>query len=344
VRRVLVLGDAAPGGLMHSYASAFRRIGVDVSTYCLAEAFQGGLPGTVTRVVNRLAPTKLLRRFNTRLLNDIGKMRLDLALVLKGEGIAPATVEELRRRTGAEWFNFYPDDPFSELRSNRLAYGQATLGAYDHCFTFARHLMPQYRAAGATRVSWLPFARDPDQHSPVTPLGRPEFDVAFVGNLDGERVRWLDSVAATFTLAIFGEHTKAAVPRHSPLARATFFPAAYGTDLPRALARAAISLNVMRFQNRFSHNMRSFESPACGAFTLSQRTSELETMFVEDAEVAFVDDPADLPERVAYWLCRDEQRQKIAAAGYERVKDDTYDVRARMILSTISGSVASLHA
>jgi hypothetical protein len=335
-QRVIVLGEDAPGGLMQSYASAFRRLGADVSTYCLASAFRNGLGVTATRVANRLAPAALLRRFNEKLLTDLSEMQLDLALVLKGERIAPATIAELRRRTGAAWLNFFPDDPFSDVRSNRLAYGPGTLGAYDHCFTFARHLIAEYRTSGVERVTWLPFARDPDQHRPVSRTAAPEFDLVFVGNLDKVRVQWLEGVAASFNVAIFGEHTRAAVPRESILRKATFLPAAYGAALSRTLARGAVSLNVMRHQNRFSHNMRSFESLACGAFTLSQRTPELGTMFREDVEVAFASTPQELPGRVDYWLSHAPERERIAAAGFRRVENDTYEERARTVLSVLT--------
>jgi spore maturation protein CgeB len=334
-QRVMVLGEDAPGGLMQSYASAFRRLGAEVSTYCMASAFRNGLNATATRVANRLAPTVLLRRFNAKLLADVGEMQLDLVLVLKGERIAPATITELRRRTGATWLNFYPDDPFSDVRSNRLAYGPATLGAYEHCFTFARHLIAQYRASGIHRVTWLPFARDPDQHSPTRQTATPEFDVVFVGNLDDRRVQWLEGVAMSFNIAVFGEHTRAAVSRGSVLRKASFLPAAYGAALSRALARGAISLNLMRHQNRFSHNMRSFESLACGAFTLSQRTPELCTMFREDVEVAFASTPQELPDRVGYWLSHAAERERIGAAGFRRVENDTYEERARTILAVL---------
>jgi hypothetical protein len=334
-QRVMVLGEDAPGGLMHSYASAFRRLGSDVSTYCLASAFRNGLNATAARVANRLVPASLLRRFNAKLLADLGEMPLDVALVLKGDRIAPATIAELRRRTGAVWLNFYPDDPFSDVRSNRLAYGPATLGAYDHCFTFARHLIAQYQKSGVFRVTWLPFARDPDQHSPMGQSSAPQFDVVFVGNLDEERVQWLEGVAASFNVAIFGEHTRAAVSRTSVLRKAAFLPAAYGAALCHALARGAISLNVMRHQNRFSHNMRSFESLACGAFTLSQRTPELCSMFKENVEVAFASTPGELSSRVDYWLSRAAERQRIGAAGFRRVENDTYEERARTILAVL---------
>ncbi len=340
--RVLILGEDTPGALMHSYATAFRQLGAAVSTYCLSRAFRGDVNAIAARIANRIAPTVLENRFNARLLADVGEMPIDVALVLKGERISPATIAELRRRTGAAWANFYPDDPFSDLRSNRLAFGPSTLRAYDHCFTFARNLLAQYVSIGVSRVSWLPFARDPDQHAPVASQAETEFDIIFAGNLDAERVRWLEQSAASFKLAIFGEHTRAAVPRRSSLSNASFFPAAYGRALPQALARGAISLNVMRQQNRFSHNMRSFESLACGIFTLSQRTMELETMFRENEEVAFVDAPDAMLERVAYWLPRHDERRKIAAAGYERVRNDTYYERARTILAALEAETGAV--
>jgi spore maturation protein CgeB len=257
-------------------------------------------------------------------------------MVLKGDRIAPATIEELRCRTGAIWTNFYPDDPFADVRSNRLAFGPATLRAYHHCFTFAQHLMAAYRSEGMTHVDWLPFARDPDQHAPFLGDVDVQFDVVFVGNLDAERVRWLEAAASYVKLAIFGEHTRAAVPRRSPLAGASFMPAVYGTALCGALARGAVSLNVMRQQNRFSHNMRSFESLACGAFTLSQRTPELAKMFRENEEVAFVDTPNELPKHLDYWLAHVAERRRIASGGFRRVENDTYDVRAQTVLQVAS--------
>jgi len=125
------------------------------------------------------------------------------------------------------------------------------------------------------------------------------------------------------------------VRRGSALARATFGPAAYGPDLARALARGAISLNVMRPQNARSHNMRSYESPACGAFTLSQRTPELTELFVEGEEIACFEGVEELREAVARWLGDPARRSEVASAGFARVRDDTYARRACMILERV---------
>jgi spore maturation protein CgeB len=261
--------------------------------------------------------------------------------VLKGHRLRPATVDALRDRTDAPVVNFYPDDPFSVERANRLAFGVDVLAAYDACFTFARHLVPSYERAGVRATHYLPFARDPGMHEPVATTRACEFDVIFVGNLDAERVKHLDALAERHRVAVFGERTRAAVPKGSALTKAVFGPAAYGAALAHTLARGAISLNVMRPQNARSHNMRSFESPACGAFTLSQRTDELSGLFVDGEQVACFDGIDALRDRVRHWLADAAGRERIARAGFERVRDDTYARRASTILERVGVTAES---
>jgi spore maturation protein CgeB len=330
--RVLILGEDAPGGLMASYARGFTEIGVDVRTYCLARAYASALPSIRTRALRRVAEPVLLAAFNTIVARDLSGTDADFVVVVKGHRLSADTIGRLQESIAAPIVNFYPDDPFSNERSNRLAYGEGVLAAYDACFTFARHFMPEYERVGVRDVHYLPFARDPGLHAPPPVAGAVEFDVVFVGNLDDDRVAWLDAIAADRRVAVFGERTTVAVPKRSALARATFGPAAYGSALAHTLARGAISLNVMRPQNARSHNMRSFESPACGAFTLSQRTPELTTLFADGDEVVCVDSIAELREAVDRWLGDPQGRASIARAGFERVRDDTYARRACTLL------------
>ena len=330
--RVLILGEDAPGGLMASYARGFAEIGADVRTYCLARAYAAALPAIRSRALRRLAEPVLLAAFNSILVRELGSVEADLVLVLKGHRVSADTINALRESTGAPTVNFFPDDPFSRERSNRLAYGTEVLAAYDACFTFARHLVPAYEDAGVRSIHFLPFARDPELHAPVPRREPTEFDVVFVGNLDDDRVEWLETLAARYRVGIFGERTSVVVPKRSALARATFGPAVYGPALSETLARGAISLNVMRPQNALSHNMRSFESPACGAFTLSQRTPELTTLFSEGEEIVCVASAAELPAAVERWLGDGAGREAIAHAGFDRVREDTYARRACTLL------------
>src|SRR5512138_3107526 len=299
--RALILGEDAPGGLMASYVRGFAELGVETRTICLARAWQATAPAIRSRVLRRVAEPVLLGAFNDHVAREAKGLDSDLVLVIKGQRLSAGTVDRIRESAGGPVLNFYPDDPFSNERSNRLSYGPNVLTAYDACFTFARHLIADYERAGVASAHYLPFARDAAVHAPLDEPVAPAFDVVFVGNLDDDRVRYLDALARDFRVAVFGERTMTVVPRGSALAHATFAPAAYGSDLARALACGAISLNVMRRQNAFSHNMRSFESPACGAFTLSQRTPELTALFAEDAEIVCFEGEDELREQVARW-------------------------------------------
>jgi spore maturation protein CgeB len=114
--------------------------------------------------------------------------------------------------------------------------------------------------------------------------------------------------------------------------------------LAEAVSRGVISINVLREQNRFSHNMRSYESLACGAFTLSQRSPELVQLFRDGEEVVFFGTREELRDQVACWLPRDSERRRIARAGLDRVTNDTYAERARTILrmlATVRGAAVS---
>ena len=332
--RVLILGEDARGGLMGSYQRGFAELGIETQTFCLVRAYESSVPAIRSRTLRRVAEPVVLSTFNERVARDLTGVEVDLVLVIKGHRLSPTTVQRIRESSGAPVVNFFPDDPFSRERSNRLAYGPNVLAAYDACFTFARHLIPEYERAGVGQVQYLPFARDPALHTPVVSPAKAVFDVVFVGNLDTDRVRHLDALAREYRVAVFGERTTAAVPRGSALARATFAPAAYGDDLARALACGAISLNVMRPQNARSHNMRSFESPACGAFTLTQRTPELSQLFIEGEHVVCFSGVDELRDAVARWLPDARARTDIAAAGFARVRDDTYARRASTMLQT----------
>jgi hypothetical protein len=333
---VLIIGEDSPGALYHSYRRGFESLGMTVTGYCPVRARDRSSKLGKSRVVRRILETPLARQSNEKIADELSGARADLVLVLKGEQLAPDTIRHIRCVTGSPVVNFYPDDPFSKLRSNRLLFGAEVLTAYDICFTFARHLLTRYRQAGVRRIGYLPFARDPELHSPVEGVEEPEHEIVFVGNLDAERVQWLEHVADR-DMVVYGEHTRKALRRGSPLRNATFRPGVYGPGFARAIRQGVLALNIMRKQNVGSHNMRSFESPGCAAFTLSQRTPELVSLFAEDEEIVCFGSAEEMRVKVARWLAASpDERRSVAEAGFRRVEHDTYARRAETVVNAIA--------
>jgi spore maturation protein CgeB len=67
---------------------------------------------------------------------------------------------------------------------------------------------------------------------------------------------------------------------------------------------------------------RHFEIAGCGGFQLTYYCEDLERHFVIGDEVAVYLDPDDLVDKVRFYLAHDEERERIAAAGYERARRD----------------------
>jgi spore maturation protein CgeB len=331
VPKVLIAGENLAGSVGLSFADAFRSLGWTV-VYSPLSAQGATLSTVFDRAMARVAAPFRAAELNRKLAATARRESPDLSLVIKGHRVTAETVAVLRRASAMGVANFYPDDPFSESAVNRAS--PKMLSAYSACFTFAEHLLPSYREAGVANAFYLPFARDPALHFPTSGV-EVEFDCVFVGNLDDDRVAWLESIA-DFKIAVFGHQTKKALPARSALHGAAFFAPVFGGDLSKALARGRVSLNFMRRQNLGSHNMRSFESPACGAYTLSQRTPELMRLFRDGIEIDSFGNADELRERMHAALADPQRRRQIADAGFERVEHDTYARRAQTILDRMS--------
>ncbi|MEK7546592.1 MAG: glycosyltransferase [Patescibacteria group bacterium] len=81
---------------------------------------------------------------------------------------------------------------------------------------------------------------------------------------------------------------------------------------------------------------RVFEIPACGGFLLAGYAKGLERYYEIGKEIAVYRDEKEIPEMVKYYLANEDERKKIALAGYERtIKDHTYEKRFREIFERI---------
>ncbi len=81
---------------------------------------------------------------------------------------------------------------------------------------------------------------------------------------------------------------------------------------------------------------RNFEVPGCGGFLLTERVPYLERYFELNREVAVFDGADDLVDKVRYWLDHDEERRRVADAGYRRVlSEHTYDHRFAAIFDEL---------
>jgi spore maturation protein CgeB len=92
-------------------------------------------------------------------------------------------------------------------------------------------------------------------------------------------------------------------------------------------------------------NMRCFETMATGTMLLTDRISHIEELFEDKKHLVLYDGLDDMIEKAKYYLDHDEEREKIAQAGYEEVMaKHTIQHRIDVILSEFMKSRQSKEA
>jgi spore maturation protein CgeB len=303
-------------------------------------------PGKIVQGALRRLPPALnpdLRRRNQNLLRQARAFQPDIVWLVGDNTVVYAeTLAQLKAETGCTLIYASGTSPivFSHAIEREAArlYDLVLVNDYYHGM--------QWLELGARRMVCLPIAAiDPDFHHPVAlpaaEYARYACDVGFVGtlvphNLYSERVRALEALRDTdLDLGVWSVHE---VP---PTLRPFLRGAALGEQMFRVLNACKISLNIHGDFMRYGGNMRLFEAAAVGAFQLSDDRPGIATWFTPGEHLALFSDPADLRDKVAYYLAHPAEREQMAqAARAHVVAHHTYDQR----LNTVATLLAELRA
>lgn len=106
-------------------------------------------------------------------------------------------------------------------------------------------------------------------------------------------------------------------------------------ELIKVYNQSKIILNsYVSSSNIIALNARDFEAAACGSMVVTQDIPEVRKYFEPGKEIITYRDMDEAAEKIRYYLEYDEEREKIAAAGYERtLREHTYEKRFRDIFA-----------
>lgn len=171
-------------------------------------------------------------------------------------------------------------------------------------------------------ATWLPHAVEPRAYNDADdPTGKKpydlltkKYDICFVGHISSEnRIEALDRIFKAFP---------------------NFF---YGQKLFNEAARKyAESKVVFNIAMKDDVNMRCFEALGSKSFLLTDKVQSIEDIFTDKEHLVLYDSLDDAIEKAKYYIEHDEEREKIALAGYQHVlKHHTIDNRVQVILNAI---------
>jgi spore maturation protein CgeB len=190
------------------------------------------------------------------------------------------------------------------------------------------------RELGARGVFYIAKGYDPHTHRPMalSPEEQVQWgaQVGFVGGYEEQRYRAIRSIAeAGVDVTVRGPNWQSVVRRvqRNLEVRPGWV---YLDNYTRSICATWINLCFLRKSVGDLHTARSIEIPACRAFMLAERTDEHRALFVEGKEAEFFDGEQELIDKIRYYLHHEEERQRIAANGYERCIHSGYSYAERL--------------
>lgn len=281
------------------------------------------------------------------------EVRPDVLFVWRGTHIWPRTLRSIRRR-GCRLVGYNNDDPFGPRVYGRAPWHHRylwwwyikTLKEYDTTFVYRPGNVHEAEEAGARNVHVLMPYFIPEVHHPVELRSdereRYECDVVFIGHYEPDgRENYLRAlVNAGVHVRLFGGGywTREVLGDLSDYFGDT--RVLTGADYAKALCGARMCLAFLSKLNRDVYTRRCFEIPACGRLLLSQRTAELQRMFVEDREAVFFSSCDELVRKCVSLKEQPDELATIARRGRSRLLEDHHDVTSRMqqMMSLIEAS------
>lgn len=208
---------------------------------------------------------------------------------------------------GPSWIEERPDDP----------------GKHDHYFT-------QFDDPRFIKLDTLGFA--PGLYRPLNNATK-DIPVAFVGRYETRRETYLDAIADT-GLIIYGPRWQShGNPKLQACLRGD---EVWGDDINTLYNHSKIVLNIPSWAPGYADtpNLRLVDVPAAGAFLLTEDSEATRRLFTPGEHIDVFSSPAELREKVAFYLRNDELRESIARAGHERVQQlGSYRDKMRYLLN-----------
>jgi spore maturation protein CgeB len=286
------------------------------------------------RTLERIVPTLVEFDFMT-ILQDSGKEEMNRALLriadqeapdliffcLFTDEIHPETISTLTKKYIT--YNWFCDDHwrfsnFSKYFAPHFSFVSTT----------DREALPKYEGIGYRNALLTQWACNEFDYV-FLPDVEKAYPVSFVGQPHGNRRRLIRYLARNrIDVAAFGNGwDRGRVSQE---------------DMIRIFNASLINLNLSNsswnirtiFRNQQQIKGRNFEIPGCGGFLLTNYVQNLGEYFSLDNEVVCFSGKQDMLEKIRYYLTHDEERERIARAGYERTRrEHTYTRRFKELFA-----------
>jgi spore maturation protein CgeB len=258
---------------------------------------------------------------NRTLIGTVARLRPDILLsVHMNYEVWTETIDHVRNKFGVLTITWATDDTWKYVQTSRF------LGShYDVIVTTYEHLLPRYQADDLTNVHLSQWAANSNWLRRPTPAASCTYPVSFVGAAHGNRTELVKKFARDgIAVECFGHGWP-----NGPVSN---------EKMVGIFNESLISLNFANSSGENQIKARTFEIPGAGGFLLTQTARGLDRFFTIGKEIEIFGGIDELERKLRYFMAHPEERDTIANAGYDRVKQHhTYDQRMQDLLNHVLG-------
>jgi spore maturation protein CgeB len=282
------------------------------------------------RVACYLAPGYAFPEANARLKLQVNTLCPDVLWLFKAMEIYPETLRKLRQRQ-IMLVNYNADHPFRYFaRGSGNNNVRRAIPYYHLHLTYSerirREMLERYPGI---QIGVVPFGHDVGDAVYGQISGEVEtVRACFLGNPDQHRRENIERLLeAGVPVDVYGYRWDRFL-KPSPLLR--MHGQVVGDEMLRTLRRYRVQLNFFRPHNADSHNMRTFEVPACGGIMLAEDSFEHRAFFESGHEAFFFRTPKEMVEGARFLLDMPTSRaDAVRRAARARSMSSRYAYRDR---------------
>lgn len=321
--RILYIGTIS--GTCLDRANAYRRLGHEVVHIDMRQWLYGS--AWIDRITWRIGGHVFSPLLARRMEQALRAQTFDLCHVDNGEWVTPQIIQVLRQACHRV-INYNIDDPTGLRDRARFSAYRRSASHYDLLAVVREENIKECADLGARRVLRVWRSADECTHAPrpmtASLLNQWKSDVLFLGTWMPERGPFLLAlIQRGVPLTIRGGQWHKA-PEWQKLKAHWKGGSIGGDDYAYAIQGARLCLGLLSKGNRDLHTTRSMEVPSLGGLLCAERTTEHQSLYVENEEAVFWRD-ADECAAVCLSLLQDDgRRQQLAVAGQKRFVNSGY--------------------
>lgn len=331
--KVLLVGDDSYDMYVKAFYQSFQELGYkNVKLFATNRYMQvqSGIKKTILKVENRIALGIRVSYINYELIRCVETMKPELVFLYSARLIYANTIKKIRKQ-GAVVFVYNNDDPFAVYYPKWFwRHFKRSLKYADVGFAYRGKNIEEYRKCGCVRTEMLRAYYMKNRNYYMPDVKREVPAVVFLGhNEKDERQDYIRMLLeAHIEIGVTERTWEDFEPDNPYLIKLKNSHEKYN-EMMNAAEIAIVFLSKI---NNDTYTRRCFEIPATKTLMVVPYTDDIASMFKEDEEAVFFRNRKEFVEKIKYYLWHENERQKIAEAGYHRLLRDGHESGDRVQL------------